>query len=322
MVMAMMEATPVWGVGLLTLVFLAILALFGITWMFHHHHWKPVVGGFLFLLGVAALLMFGWAMPRHAAVNEAFAPRSVVQYPAGTLPPDAVEPAPIGEHFDASAPGRLDVRADAATARSPQPTESTTGTSHAEHPESKPSTDSKADTGSPTQSASRPAEDDRPSWADRPDGSRWRDKGVEKVAVVSELFATRAECSRAIVSRVNEIVTEYVADNVPEAAENGFEPDREYIWSRFVRDNKDKYWETVNKSFGNENHEMSKLHLLLSFDNKIGRDVAEQARQAVIGTRLMNAAEIAGCSLAVLGGVYLLLKRGASPRAPTPEQVA
>src|SRR5262249_18046680 len=114
----------------------------------------------------------------------------------------------------------------------------------------------------------------------------------------------------------------YVADNVPEATENGFEPDRDYIWSRFVRDNKDKYWETVNKSFGNENHEMSKLHLLLSFDNKIGRDVAEQARQAVIGTRLMNAAEIAGCSLAVLGGVYLLLKRGASPRVPTPEQVA
>jgi hypothetical protein len=67
---------------------------------------------------------------------------------------------------------------------------------------------------------------------------------------------------------------------------------------------------------------MSKLHLLLSFDKKIGGDVAEQARQTVVGTRLKDAAGITACSLALLGGVYLLLKRGASPRTPTPEQVA
>ncbi len=55
------ETHPV--IGLPIVVFLAILAVFGITWMFHHHHWKPVVGLLLFVFGVAFLVMFGWVAP-------------------------------------------------------------------------------------------------------------------------------------------------------------------------------------------------------------------------------------------------------------------
>jgi hypothetical protein len=101
--------------------------------------------------------------------------------------------------------------------------------------------------------------------------------------------------------------------------ENDLSLDRSYVWSKLVQA---KHWETVDKTFGSEMHPMKQLHALLVFDSQIGRDLTEQARQALVGARLMNAAVITGCSLALLGGVYMLLKRGATPRTPTAEQVA
>ena len=113
---------------------------------------------------------------------------------------------------------------------------------------------------------------------------------------------------------MNDLATEYISENVPEAAEQGLALDRDYIWSKLV---KSEYWETVDKAFGTETHPMSQLHVLLAFDSQVGRDLADQAHQALVGSRLKDAAGVTACSLALLGGVYLLLKRGTSPRTPT-----
>ena len=118
---------------------------------------------------------------------------------------------------------------------------------------------------------------------------------------------------------MNDLATEYVSENVPEAADQGLALDRDYIWSKLV---KTEYWETVDKAFGAETHPMSQLHVLLAFDSQVGRDLADQAHQALVGSRLKDAAGVTACSLALLGGVYLLLKRGASSRAPSAEQAA
>ena len=57
-------------IGVPVVVFLAILVLFGVTWMFHHHYWKPVVGGLLFVFGIAFLVMFGWVVPRRMEMSR------------------------------------------------------------------------------------------------------------------------------------------------------------------------------------------------------------------------------------------------------------
>ena len=270
----MVMAVPVVGI----LLILGILLLFGVTWLFHHHSWKPVVGGLLFVVGVAALVIFGWVSERQMAVNPEFAPRSVGRDPDG---------------------GR--------------------STIFAERTGSKASSDSAttADRSSSTPSTgSQPvAADARPAWVDRAPGLKSAGKGFE-ATVASEFYSTRLECKHAIVPKVNELVDEYISENFPDATEQGANLDRIYIWSKLV---KSEYWETVDKSFGTETHPMNQLHVLLAFDSQVGRDLTELARQTLIGSRLKDAAGITACSLALMGGVYLLLKRGALPRTPTPE---
>ncbi len=297
-------------VGLLLI--LGTLLLFGIAWMFHHHFWKPVVGGLLFVVGLAVLVMFGWVASPHHMVQEAYAPRSVERYPRDNLRGISTAPAPPGSARTdtSSSPGTLEARADVEL-RVPDDVPEVTPT---------PGSASTTDAGSSTPSRrSQPAAaDSRPDWVDRAPGLKSAGASVE-ATVASGLYATRAECDRAIIPRVKELADEYVTENFPDAVDNDLSLDRSYIWSKLV---KAKYWETVDKSFGGETHAMNQLHVLLAFDNQVGRDLAEQARQSLIGTRLQEAAGIVACSLAVLGGAYMLLKRGAPPRTPTPEQVA
>jgi hypothetical protein len=282
------------------LLILGTLLLFGIAWMFHHHFWKPVVGGLLFVVGVAVLVMFGWSMPRRAAMNEGFPHRSVDRDPDGASLDVGDDEAAMRRHGDA---GHLE-----------QTSKSATVAATAERSTSKPATDSAAppDTSSPAAASGHPA------WVDRTPGLKAAGKGYE-ATVASEFYSTRPECKRAIIPRVNELVDEYISENYPDATEQGANLDRNYIWSKLV---KAEYWETVDKTFGTETHPMNQLHVLLAFDTQVGRDLAEQARQALIETRLEQAAGIVACSLAVLGGLFVLLKRGATPRAPTPEHVA
>ncbi|HEV3415492.1 MAG TPA: hypothetical protein VG056_01710, partial [Pirellulales bacterium] len=55
------------------ILFLAILVLFGVAWLFNHHHWKPVVGVILFVLGLSFFLFAGLFAVRHEASHDDFA---------------------------------------------------------------------------------------------------------------------------------------------------------------------------------------------------------------------------------------------------------
>jgi hypothetical protein len=319
-----MEARPIM-IGLPVVVFLAILAVFGITWMFHHHHWKPVVGGLLFVIGVAVLVMFGWAGMRFSATPVAqFAPRSVDREPLDQSSAGGDERLPAAhgqlsadhqptEANDSSAAG------DQTNSSGQKRTETAGGIVSSETGSMKPAAPPPASgvTGT-TPDSLKSTPDTRPAWVDRATGLKQASKGFEATAA-SGLYSSRAECKRAIIQPVNDLATEYVSENVPEAAEQGLALDRDYIWSKLV---KAEYWETVDKSFGTETHAMSQLHVLLAFDNQIGRDLADQARQALIGNRLKDAAGITACSLTVLGGLYLLLRRGTPQRANVAEHAA
>lgn len=306
----MVMAVPFVGI----LLILGTLLLFGIAWMFHHHFWKPVVGGLLFVVGIAFLVMFGWAGMRFSATPVAqFAPRSAAGYPDDDSHGVSTAPAWVGSaRSDASSsPGTLEASAD--TVRST--------VRAARAIDSKPSPGAKVNsdsaTSTPSTGDSQPSTEARPAWVDRPSGLKSAGNGFE-ATVSSGLYATRAECDRAIIPRVKELADEYVTENFPDAVDNDLSLERGYIWSKLI---KAKYWETVDKSFGGETHSMNQLHVLLAFDNQVGRDLTEQARQALVASRLQEAAGIVACSLAVLGGAYMLLKRGVPPRTPTPEQV-
>jgi hypothetical protein len=312
-------------IGVPVVVLLAILVLFGVTWMFHHHYWKPVIGGLLFVIGIAFLVMFGWVAPHRMEISrqsealqmdeikrseemrradeqqlaQAHSKQSVDRQPSGADGPPAT-----GHKESSSDPERVDsghgtISSEIGSAKT------------AASPPSGDSAGKSADAGTPTSDA-------RPAWVDWPLGLKQAGKGFEATAA-SGLYSTRAECKRAIIQPVNDLATEYVSENVPEAADQGLALDRDYIWSKLV---KTEYWETVDKAFGAETHPMSQLHVLLAFDSQVGRDLADQAHQALVGSRLKDAAGVTACSLALLGGVYLLLKRGTSPRTPRAEQVA
>src|SRR5260370_31988439 len=65
------ERMIVMGIPLILL--LAVLLLFGVTWLFHHHHWRPFAGVFLFVVGAGFFLLL---MGRSAR----FAPQSIAPY--------------------------------------------------------------------------------------------------------------------------------------------------------------------------------------------------------------------------------------------------
>jgi hypothetical protein len=296
------------------LLILAVLVLFGATWLFHHHHWKPVIGGLLFVIGVAFLVMFGWVGMRFSATPVAnFAPRSVDREPLdrSSAVSDETVPAEMNE-----------VRADAGrSAQHPVSARETVLAAPVAGSSSPANSNSDAGKTVTTPSTGDPQPADagaRPAWVDWPLGLKQAGKGFEATAA-SGLYSTRGECRRAILQPVNDLATEYVSENVPEAGEQGLALDRDYIWSKLV---KAEYWETVDKAFGAETHPMSQLHVLLAFDSQVGRDLDDQAHQALVGSRLKDAAGVTACSLALLGGVYLLLKRGTSPRTPHAEHAS
>ena len=62
------------AIGIPVLLMLVMLALFGVTWLFHHHHWRPFAGVFLFVIGLACF----WSLMSRTAERDALwtAPRS------------------------------------------------------------------------------------------------------------------------------------------------------------------------------------------------------------------------------------------------------
>src|SRR6516225_2098016 len=60
------------------LLILVVLVIFGVTWLFHHHHWRPFAGLFLLIAGLACL----WTLVRWNAGQPV-----AVQLPRSIRPP-------------------------------------------------------------------------------------------------------------------------------------------------------------------------------------------------------------------------------------------
>jgi hypothetical protein len=306
-------------VGLLLI--LGTLLLFGIAWMFHHHFWKPVVGGLLFVVGLAVLVMFGWVASPHHMVQEAYAPKSVDRYPDDELRGVSTAPQPPGaarttletprgsghsDHLGSGTRAKTDGGSDVAEA-----------TSDSVRP-AKPSADVPGHESPSTDGHQRAASGKPPKWLGQSLHAETRENGqrVYVASVASGRYSSPDECERAIIPAIKEVVARFAADHVETATHEEPAFDRQYIETTLV---KEWYSEPVSDSSVGP---MNQLHALLVFDKQVHDDLDRIAKQAVIDVRLQEAAGIVACSLAVLGGAYMLLKRGAPPRTPTPEQVA
>jgi hypothetical protein len=273
--------------------FVAVLVLFGIVWMFNHHHWKPVFGILLFVLGVGFFVFAGYFATRVSLRQDYahFATQEAVTQEAERMRQSNLERERVTsdrERKQADAAPRLDSNsagksAEAATISSP-----------------------------PTASASPPsAPRRRPDWLGRALHRTSLDNGqqVFETGVSSGPYLTEAECERAIILAINDAVNKYVADYIPEATGQEIVLEPDYVNSQLV---KDTYWETVNSTVA----PMNQLHALLVFDSQVRGDLIDRAREATVGGRLHYAAAGTALALALLGGIYSLLKRGAPRGTP------
>jgi hypothetical protein len=281
-----MAPRVVW-IGFPMILFLAILVLFGVAWLFNHHHWKPVVGILLFALGVGFFVFTGYFAVERASLREDYAR-------VATQEPERMRQSSLA-HEQANS-DRERKQADA-VARS-----DSNSAGKATEAVTKPSPPAASQPAAP-----RP----RPDWLGRALHRTSLDNGqqVYETGVDSGPYLTEAECERAIIPVINDAVNKYVADYIPEATgqEIALEPD--YVNSQLV---KDTYWETVKSTVA----PMNQLHALLVFDSQVRGDLIARARETIVGRRLKDAAACTGLVLMLLGGAYSLLKRGAARGTP------
>jgi hypothetical protein len=280
-------------IGVPMVVLLGILVLFGVTWLFHHHHWRPFAGIFLFVIGLG---VFWTLMARNAAVEQFEPPLTPQTRPPFEIGRDTaarmrVEPA-IGAK---SMTTRTGGNGDQIVAEKPI---SSASPSTASAP-------TKADVRSPTSADVRsPISDKKPDWVDRPPQSEKLDGQQKYVAAAkSGPYATSAECERAIIPVINEIVGRYAADYLMEPPDGELTLDPNYIRNELV---KDSYLGTENSSVG----PMLQLHNLLVFDDAVRYELERRSRTARVTVRLEYAAAGTALTLLVLGGVYSLLRKG------------
>jgi hypothetical protein len=290
-VIVMAEQRMVIGIPLILL--LVMLVLFGVTWLFQHHHWRPFAGIFLFVIGAGFLLLL------MGHVSMQVAPQMVTPAP--------YDPRGMNPNTSTNSPGarfktetiRQGTYGDRIVAERPDPPPGTTKPAEKSAAAISPSTDST------TKAAEHP-----PDWVGRPPHPEQGDDGqrVYVAAVASERYATPAECERAIIPAINKIVARYVSEYLSNAPDGDLTLDADYIRNNLI---KAEYWEPVDTSVG----PMHQLHALLVFDSKVRNEFDSRIRLAKVDGRLRYAAAGTALTLLVLGGIYSLLRkqeRGAS----------
>ena len=265
---------------------LMVLVLAWISWLFHHHHWRPFAGIFLFVIGAGFFLLL------MGRVSFQVAPQMVTPAPYDPrgMNPDTPTNS-TGARFKTETI-RQGTYGDGIVAESSDP--SPGATKSAEKSASAPSSDST------TKAAEHP-----PDWISRPPHPEQGDDGQRAyvAAAASGRYATPAECERAIIPAINEIVARYVAEYLPNAPDGDLALDADYIHNSLI---KQEYWEPVDTSVG----PMHQLHDLLVFDSRVRNELDSRARLAKVDGRLKYAAAGTALTLLVLGGIYSLLRKG------------
>ncbi len=275
---------------------LGVLVVAGIGWMFQHHHWRPFAGMFLLIAGVFAFFV----LMRFSVQSE------MQRAPATVAPSPPLSYFGVERTQETASGGRSQSRRVSST-----PSTSTNSTVRiAENPVEAPS-------GSPQPTDTKPATNP-PSWVTRPpqvedlynerNPQASRD-GVYVATASSGRYVTPADCERAIIPAINEIVGNYAVDYVAEADGKPMALEPDYIRAYLI---KDRYWEPVTSSVG----AMNQLHVRLVFDSRVHDELDRRARAAKIDGRLKYTAAGTLAALLLLGGVYTLLKRGTTLKNP------
>jgi hypothetical protein len=289
----MAEQKMIIGIGLPLILLLAMLVLFGVTWLFHHHHWRPFAGIFLFVIGLG---FFGLLTVRHDV--------QMAQSVATSGPYEA-----HGTDRGGSRRVQSEMNFDSKTATK---RENSSGSWIVAEKPVAPAPRTETDTKS-AEADLQPATSDvrlavtvkKPDWVDHMPGLALQDNGLDfyEATATSGLWSTPAECDAAIVPAIDNVVAEYVAEHVPEAAGEEIVQDPSSLRKQLVRD---RYLETVDTpSFG----KMKQLHVLLVFDSAVLDEFKSRARLAKVDGRLKYAAAGTALTLLLLGGVYSLLRK-------------
>jgi hypothetical protein len=295
----MAEQKMIIGIGLPLILLLAMLMLFGVTWLFHHHHWRPFAGIFLFVIGLGFFALF---TVRHEMQLAQPVATSGLYEAHGTERGGStrVQSEMTFDNKTARVRGSSDgsrIAAEKPVVPAPPSTETDTKLAEGIPAEKLPST-SPAPAGSATKAADHP-----PDWINRPPHPEQRDgQRVYVAAATSGRYSTPAECERAVIPAINEIVARYAADYLLDSPDTELALDAAYIHNELV---KDEYLESVEATVG----PMYQLHALLVFDSRVRNELDNRARLAKVDGRLKYAAAGTALTLLLLGGVYSLLRK-------------
>ncbi len=285
------------------LLILGVLLIFGVTWLFHHHHWRPFAGLFLLVAGLVCL----WTLVvRQSALPIAEQlPRTV--RPSWGIEPKQGESSDVRSTSGESPLVREYMSKQRITAEKPVSTATTTSgaAQTAEKPADHPQIASSGNSGSTAAGNTKDA-DKKPFWIGQPlHRGEYDGQQVSLAGAAAGPYSTTDECERAIIPVINEIVAHYVRNDerLAELSDTDLALDANYI-----RDNLVKQWytETVEASFG----PMYQLHALVVFDDRVQRELESLVRTARVAGRLKYAAAGTVVTLLLLGGVYSILKKG------------
>ena len=286
------------------LLILGVLLIFGVTWLFHHHHWRPFAGLFLLVAGLVCL----WTLVvRQSALPVAEQlPRSVgpswriesKQGESSDVRSSNVESPLVREYMSKQ---RITAEKPVSTA----PSESA-GVKTPERPADHPQVASSGSSGSTAAGDTKDADNKKPTWVGQPlHRGEYDGQQVSLAGAAAGPYSTTDECERTIIPVINEIVARYVRkdERLAELSDMDLALDANYIRNNLVRQ---WYTETVEASFG----PMYQLHALVVFDDRVQRELESLVRTARVAGRLKYAAAGTVITLLLLGGVYSILKRG------------
>lgn len=294
-------------VGFPILLMLLVLVIFGVTWLFHHHHWRPFAGLFLLVAGLVCL----WTLVRYSATSV------TEQLPRSVGPAWGTEWKIESRGVQSRPTQAIPTKGDNVTKEDIVPKAQLTAetlASSAERTAEKPDDHTLAapsgNTSSPTVGNTKGA-DKKPAWVGQPlHRSEYDGQQVSLASAASGPYTTTDECERAIIPAINEIVARYVRkdERLAELSDTDLALDANYIREYLV---KQWYTETVEASVG----QMYQLHALVVFDDRVQRELESLVGTARVAGRLKYAAAGTVITLLLLGGVYSILKKGAGRAA-------
>jgi hypothetical protein len=290
----------------LLLVFLAALFFFlsiaGIAAIMHR---KTQPLGIL-LLGVPlalGVLVLGMVLIRYLAYREPIAQQPVLVSKLPRLP--AIPPPPWSSEHSANTAAKKDVAAkkdtpakkdSTATAPGKMGTISESRTTRASSPDRGNETSVPAP--SPAATTPPPAPLKRPDWVDAQPGKVG--DGYQMVAAVGP-YTTRLECDEALPDQLQKTTAEYVELYLGAEAQGRATLADDYLRQHVV---KEKWEETKSTSVG----PMIQLHARLLFDAKANEQLKQNWRDAQVRDRLWLAGRWLAAVLAVLMGMWAILK--------------